>query len=233
MELSTIADVAHRSGSQGSYSNPLATATGIMGYYSNIKTFKGQIDVIFHTSPLLCAGGTIKFNFDGLNNTWAISAGTQEQPMYAKLLCKDWLAIEAFIEAQNSGLKAGIDLNIDIAAKSPWIDFGAVQVRGVAAFYVHLDTYVELEFQPQFRLVEAYVYLDMGASIGIDYKIGGSDNINNFTIAGIALSGYGHYKAAPEGTLNGGLSGTVIVMGISCGLSINVNYDFGNRADNS
>jgi hypothetical protein len=233
MELSTIADVAHRSGSQGSYSNPLATATGIMGYYSHIKTFKGQIDIVFHTSPLLCAGGTIKFNFDGLNNTWEISAGTQAQPMYAKLLCKDWLAITTFIEAQNEGLKAGMNLNIDIAAKSPWIDFGAVQVRGVAAFYIQLDTYVDLQFQPEFRLLEAYVYLNMGASIGVDYKIGGSDNINNFTIAGIALSGYGHYKAAPEGYLNGGLSGTVTVMGISCGLSINVNYDLGNRSDNS
>jgi len=234
MEMYTLADVAHREGNSAqTYANPLATATGIVGYYSNIKTFKGQIDVVFHTTPLLCAGGTIKFNFDGMNNTWAISAGTQEEPMYAKLLCKDWLAITAFIEAQNDGLKAGINLNIDIAAKSPWLDFGIVYARGVAAFYVQLDAYVDLQFRPTFRLNEAYVYLDMGASIGVDYKYSSDGDIHHFTVAGIALSGYGHYKAAPEGYLNGGLSGEITILGVSCGLSINVSYDLGSRTDNS
>jgi hypothetical protein len=233
MEMYTLADVAHRSGSQGSYSNPLATATGTMGYYSNIKTFKGQIDVVFHTQPLLCAGGTIRFNFDGMNNTWAISAGTQQQPIYAKLLCKDWLAITTYIEAQNQGLKAGLTLNIDIKAKSPWIDFGVVYARGSAEFWVYLDAYVDLQFQPDFRLNEAYVYLSMGADIGIDYKYSSDGDVHHFTLAGISLSGYGHYKAAPEGTLKGGLAGEVTIVGISCGLSINVDYDLGSRADNS
>jgi len=234
MEMYTLADVAHRSGTSGpTYSNPLATATGIMGYYSNIKTFKGQIDVIFHTQPLLCAGGTIKFNFDGLNNTWAISAGTQAQPMYAKLLCKDWLAITTYIEAQNEGLKAGLNLNIDIAAKSPWIDFGVVYARGVASFYVQLDAYVDVQFQPSFALNEAYVYLAMGAEIGVDYKYSSDGDVHHFTVAGISLAGYGHYKAAPEGYLTGGLSGEVTILGVSCGLSINVSYDLGNRVDNS
>lgn len=233
MEMATIADVAHRKNDANGYSNPLATATGIMGYYSNIKTFKGQIDVVFHTQPLLCAGGTIKFNFDGLNNTWEISAGTQAQPIYAKLLCKDWLSITTFIEAENAGLKAGMNLNIDIAARSPWLDFGNVEVRGTAAFYLILDTYVDVQFQPDFRLNEAYVYLSMGASVGVDYKLSEDGDIHTFTIAGIALAGYGHYRAAPEGTLTGGLEGTVTVLGISCGLDINVNYDFGNQSDNS
>ena len=234
MEMATVADVAHRSGSSAAdYSNPLATATGIMGYYSNIKTFKGQIDVVFHTEPILCAGGTIKFLFDGINNTWAISAGTQEQPMFAKLLCKDWLAITTYIEAQNTGLAAGLTLNIDINAKSPWVDFGIVYARGVAAFYVYLDAYVDVQFQPDFRLNEAYVYLSMGASIGVDYKYSSDGDVHHFTVAGISLSGYGHYKAAPEGYLNGGLSGEVTILGVSCGLDINVSYDLGNRVDNS
>ena len=151
--------------------------------------------------------------------------------MFAKLLCKDWLSIEAFVEAQNTGFKAGLDLNIDIQAKSPWLDFGIVEVRGTAAFYLHLNALVDLSFEPEFRLNEAYVYLSAGASIGVDWET--AANSGHFTVAGIAVAGYGHYKAAPEGHLSGGMSGTVTVLNIDCGISLNVNYDLGNQSDNS
>jgi hypothetical protein len=202
-----------------------------MGYYSALKSFKGEIDIVFNTSPLLCAGGKIKFDFDGLNHTWYVSAGTQQDPMFAKLLCKDWLAISAFVEAQNTGFKAGMDLNIDIKAKSPWIDFGIVEVRGTAEMYLQFSALVDLSFEPEFRLNEAYIYLAAGASVGIDWET--AANSGHFTIAGIAVAGYAHYKAAPEGNLSGGLSGTVTVLNIDCGIDLNVNYDMGNRSDNS
>lgn len=230
MEMYTQAKVGNKGGNSGSFP-PIATATGIMGYYSALKTFKGEIVVTFNTSPLLCAGGKIKFHFDGLNHTWYVSAGTQAEPIYAKLLCKDWLSVSAFVEAQNAGFKAGLDINIDIQAKSPWVDFGVVEVRGTAGFYFKFNSYVDLQFEPDFRLNEAYVYLAAGASIGIDWKTAVKDG--HFTIAGISIAGYVHYKSVPEGNLSGGLSGSVTVLGISCGINLNVNYDLGNRSDNS
>jgi len=231
MEMYTKANVGNKGGAS-SMLPPLATAVGIIGYYSAIKTLKGEIVVTFNTSPVLCAGGTIKFKFDGYAGTWYVSAGTQEKPIFAKLLCKDWLSITTFVEAQNSGFKAGLNLNIDIQAKSPWADFGVVKVRGTAAFYIKLDAYVDLAFEPEFKLMEAYVYVAVGASIGIDYDTELGDE-QHFTIAGIALAGHVHYKAAPEGNINGGLSGTVTVLGISCSMNMNVNYDLGNQSDNS
>lgn len=230
MEMYAQAKVGNKGGTSGNFP-PIATATGIMGYYSALKTFKGEIVVEFNTSPLLCAGGKIKFHFDGLNHTWYVSAGTQQEPIFAKLLCKDWLSVSAFVEAQNTGFKAGLDINIDIKAKSPWIDFGVVEVRGTAAFYFKFNSYVDLQFEPDFRLNEAYVYLSAGASIGIDWKT--AVKSDSFTIAGIAIAGYVHYKSVPEGNLSGGLSGSVTVLGISCGINLNVNYDLGNRSDNS
>ncbi|MES2556226.1 MAG: hypothetical protein V4604_08755 [Bacteroidota bacterium] len=230
MEMYTQGKIGNKGGASGNFP-PIATVTGIMGYYSALKSFKGEIAIVFNTSPLLCAGGTIKFDFDGLNNTWYVSAGTQQDPMFAKLLCKDWLAITAFVEAQNTGFKAGLDLNIDIQAKSPWVDFGIVEVRGTAAFYLHLNALVDLSFEPEFRLNEAYVYLSAGASIGIDWET--AANSGHFTVAGISVAGYAHYKAAPEGNLSGGLSGTVTVLNIDCGINLNVNYDLGNQSDNS
>jgi len=226
----TQGKIGNKGGASGNFP-PIATVTGIMGYYSALKSFKGEIDIVFNTSPLLCAGGKIKFDFDGLNHTWYVSAGTQQDPMFAKLLCKDWLAISAFVEAQNTGFKAGMDLNIDIQAKSPWIDFGVVEVRGTAAMYLQFSALVDLSFEPDFRLNEAYIYLAAGASVGIDWET--AANSGHFTIAGIAVAGYAHYKAAPEGNLSGGLSGTVTVLNIDCGIDLNVNYDMGNRSDNS
>ncbi len=229
MEMYTKANIGNLG--SGAPLPSIATATGTMGYYSAIKTFKGDISVIFNTAPVFCAGGQIKFKFDGLNGTWYVSAGTPSERMYAELLCKDWLSITSYVEAQNTGFKAGLTLNIDIAAKSPWLDFDVVKVRGTADFYIYLDAYVDLQFEPTFRLNEAYVYLEAGASIGVDYE--SSIKSGHFTVAGIALAGHVHYKASPEGNINGGLSGTVTVLGIDCSLSLNVNYDLGNRADNS
>jgi|GEM_PF-1441736 len=232
MEMYTQAKVGNKGGAASSLP-PIADAVGIIGYYSAIKTFKGQIVVTFNTSPLLCAGGTIRFKFNGQDGTWMVSAGTQAEPIYAKLLCKDWLSITTFVEAQNSGFKAGLNLNIDIAAKSPWLDFDVVKVRGTANFYLIVDAYVDLQFEPDFKLMEAYVYISAGASIGVDYETALSNGVKHFTIAGIALAGHVHYKAAPEGNINGGMSGTITVLNIDCGLSLNVNYDLGNRSDNS
>jgi len=230
MEMYTKADVGNKGGASSSLP-PLATAVGIIGYYSAIKTLKGEIVVTFNTSPLLCAGGKIKFKFDGYAGTWYVSAGTQTEPIYAKLLCKDWLAITTFVEAQNSGFKAGMNLNIDISAKSPWIDFGVVKARGTAGFYIKLDAYVDLAFEPEFKLMEAYVYVAVGASIGVDYDAGFGEK--HFTIAGIALAGNVHYKAAPEGYIQGGISGSITIVGISCSMSLNVKYDLKDRSDNS
>jgi hypothetical protein len=231
MELFTEAKILNKDG-PGTTVPPIAVATGIIGYYSAIKTLKGQIDIVFNTAPLLCAGGQIIFDFDGLNDTWMFSAGTQADPMYAKLLCKDWLAITAFVEANNAGVKAGVDLVIDIAAKSPWIDFGVVDVRGFATFNLELHTLVDVSFDPSFKLNEAYIYLQASAAIGVEYEpdVGSA---GTFTIAGVSVAGHVHYKSVPEGNLNGGMSGSITVLGITAGIDLNVNFDLGSNSDNS
>src|SRR5688572_3322685 len=101
MEMYTRANIGNLG--EGAPLPSIATATGTMGYYSAIKTFKGDISVLFNTSPVFCAGGQIKFKFDGINGTWYVSAGTPTERMYAKLLCKDWLSITSYVEAQNTG----------------------------------------------------------------------------------------------------------------------------------
>jgi hypothetical protein len=231
MELYTAAKVGNLGGAAGS-APPIAQAIGLMGYYSALKTFKGQIAVTFNTSPILCAGGTIKFKFDGLNNTWMVSAGTQAEPIFSKLLCKNLLSMEFFMEAANQGFKAGIDLQLNLGAKSPWVDFGAVSVRGTAALYAQLKAYVDVQFEPSFKLMEASIYLALGASIGIEYDPLVGDN-GTFTIAGVSLAGNALYRAGPEGTLKGSLAGTVTVLGISCNLAIKVDFDLGSGNDNS
>ena len=64
MEMYTQGKIGNKGGASGNFP-PIATVTGIMGYYSALKSFKGEIAIVFNTSPLLCAGGTIKFDFDG------------------------------------------------------------------------------------------------------------------------------------------------------------------------
>ncbi len=231
MEMFTFADVGNFK-FKNTELPPLATCTGVIGYYSAIKTFKGQLDIKFNTSPILCAGGQMAFNFDGLNNKWFVYAGTQQNPIYAKLLCKDWLSITSFIEANNAGFSAGVNLNIDIKAKTPWIKLTAVKFRGFGEMYIKLDTYVDIDFDPKFALKEAYVYLSAGAAIGVDYEVAGG-NTKRLTLAGISVGGYAHYKAAPEGFIKGGLRGEITIIGISCGFDMNVNYDLGSRSDNS
>lgn len=229
-EMYTLAKVGNKGGASSTLP-PLAQAEGTIGYYSAAKRFFGQITITFNTSPLLCAGGEIIFDFNGSANTWVVSAGTPGDPMFAKLLCKDWLSITAFVEAKNSGFKSGIDLNIDITAKTPWLDLEIIRLRGTASAYVKFNAYVDLQFEPEFRLNEAYIYIAIGASIGVDYNVGFGDK--HITLVGIALAGNVHYKAAPEGYVQGGVSGYITIVGIDIGIDVNVNYDLKNRNDNS
>ncbi len=231
MEMAVVAQVGNFTFQQRELP-ALATCTGIMGYYSAINTFKGQMDVKFNTSPILCAGGQMAFNFDGLNKTWFVYAGTRANPIYAKLLCKDWLSITSFVEASNQGFSAGVNLNVDIKARTPWLRVAGVRFRGFAEMYIKIDTYLEIDFAPSFRFNEAYVYLSSGAALGVDYQVLGGEE-KRFTLAGVAVGGYVHYKAAPEGYIRGGLEGEITIIGIKCGFDLNVNFDLGNRSDNS
>jgi hypothetical protein len=215
-------------------SRSLAKGYGSMGYSSIENIFYAKAGVTMQLSPLLCAGG--EFNAYIAPNDWLFSVGTRENPLYAKLLCLDAISMKSWFSLSKSMLDVGLQQNIDLDLRTPWMGFGFAKVRGYAEFLFRFGCEAVVYWKP-LRVRDASIYADLRIALGIEYdtwlKSGKVDLI------AIAFGGHLIYLSrtkedleADRGTpkqvtdytgnsysmLSGRLYGSVTVIGIKIGV---------------
>jgi hypothetical protein len=208
----------------GKYKSPgFVTGTGVLGYYKTPQYSKiaGNFTVKLNTEPILCAGGDVGLDLKSPND-WKFWVGTQENPIGVKVLCKDFLSNTAFMEVGNAGFQAGLNMNVNISAQSPWIEFSAIKVRGFSYLQFGYSAYTSIEWDPSFKLNEASISAWLAAAIGIEYQTAAASN--TITLAGVSLAGTLTYKSVPESELHGSMSGSITVLNYSLGFETPVNY---------
>ncbi len=209
---------------QGVYKAPgFVTGEGYLGYFKTPQCSKvaGNFTVKLNTEPIICAGGDVGLDIRSANN-WKFWVGTQQNPIGVKILCKNFLSNTAFMEFSNAGFKTGLDMNVNISAQSPWLEFSNIKVRGFANLNFGYHAYADISFDPSFEINEATISAWLIANIGIDYETALASN--SLTLAGISLSGSLTYKSQPESELHGSMAGSITVIGYSLGFSTPVHY---------
>lgn len=206
------------------YKSPgFVTGSGTLGYYKTPTYSKiaGNFSVTLHTEPILCAGGEVGLDLQGPSN-WRVWVGTQQHPIAVKILCKDFLSNTAFMQVSNSGFAAGLAMNVNINARSPWVQFPAIKVRGFATLNFGYNANTSISWDPTFRINEATISAWLSAAIGIDYET--LTTSSSLTLAGVSLAGTLTYKSNPESELHGAMSGSITVIGFNLGFNTPVHY---------
>ncbi|MDI1354778.1 MAG: hypothetical protein PSX36_07665 [bacterium] len=224
IQLVGNASVFNYQKTSGKYHPPgFVTGTGTLGYYKTPECTKiaGNFSVKFNTEPILCAGGDVGLDLKTPND-WKVWAGTQQNPIGVKIICKDFLSNTAFMEASNSGFTTGISMNVAIAAQSPWVQFSGVRMRSFTNLNFGYNAYASIEWDPTFKINEATISAWLSAAIGIDYET--STVSSSLTLAGISLAGTLTYKSQPESELHGSMSGSITVIGYNLGFNTPVHY---------
>ncbi|PBQ32475.1 hypothetical protein CNR22_12065 [Sphingobacteriaceae bacterium] len=209
---------------EGKYQSPgFITGSGYLGYYKTpeCKKIAGNFSVKLNTEPIICAGGDVGLDLRGPNN-WKVWAGTQKNPIGVKILCKDFLSNTSFMEVSNTGMTAGLAMNVAISAQSPWVEFTGIKIRGFANLNFGYNAYTSISWDPTFTINEASISAWLSANVGIDYETSAASN--SLTLAGISLSGILTYKSQPESELHGSMSGSITVLGFHLGFDAPINY---------
>jgi hypothetical protein len=214
---------------EGKYKSPgFVTGTGTLGYYKTPELTKiaGNFSVKLNTEPIICAGGDVGLDLRG-PNYWKVWVGTQQNPIGIKILCKDFLSNTAYMEVSNSGFQAGLAMNVALSAKSPWLEFTGIKVRGFADLNFGYNAHTSISWDPTFTINEASISAWLSADIGIDYETPATSN--SLTLAGISLSGTLTYKSQPDSELHGSMSGSITVIGFSLGFNTPINYSLSKK----
>ncbi len=205
----------------------VASGTGYLGYSTLDNTLLGQFNAQTNIAPLLCANGEMGLHVSP--DYWNFYAGTQENPMTAKVLCLNAISVQSWFDIDNAGLELGLQADIDIWARSPWIKIGRYW-RPYAGFEFHFLTAVDVQFQPTVSLQEAILYLYMNSEVGVDWEKRDNDgnvtDSGNWVLAGIYLEGEAHYVNRPsEAYIYGHLAGAMTVIGIGIDFDLEINKD--------
>lgn len=223
-KITVSADIGNGENSRKSvdvFSGSLVTATGYLGYNSIEKHILGNFKVVFHTSPLLCAGG--EMNIDVKPGSWFVSVGTREKPIFIDMLCTKHPQFKGWLAANNNGLDMGFMAYIHVKAESPWIGIPGFKVKPWVEVELDFGTTAIVAFKP-FAIEEARIWLDFYAGIGVKYK-----NIfvnGNTTIASVNLGGEVLFRTTPKTYFKGELHGRVVVFDIGVGFNMEVEHEF-------
>ena len=229
LSLSGNASILNYQKQNGKFISPgFVTGTGVIGYYKTAEVSKvtGNFNVQLHTSPILCAGGDVGLDLRASNN-WKVWIGTQQNPIAVKVLCKNFLSNTAFMDVSNSGFTAGLGMNVDISAKSPWVQFTGIKVRGFADLAFGYNALVSLEWDPAFKINEASVSAWLSAAIGVDYETAAGQH--SLTLAGVSMSGELTYKSNPDAEIHGEMSGSITLVGFTVDMDLPVHYSLSKK----
>jgi hypothetical protein len=101
--MNGIVNMANRINSNSNtLERSLITGTGSMLFSSMDRSFYANASVVANTAPILCAGG--EFNAEITPDNWRLSVGTREQPIQARLLCRDFARIGGWFSVSRSYL---------------------------------------------------------------------------------------------------------------------------------
>lgn len=196
--------------------------TGSINFNSRDKHLLGNFSVRTNTAPYLCANADL--GFDIKPGSWNVWAGRRDNPITVKLLCKDWIAFNSWFDVSNERVQLGIEQEVNVYARSPWLKVAGKDVRPYAGFGFHFLAQTEVEFQPKVKVREAQLKLAAHAAIGAEYKK--DDEIKEWTLAGAYLSGNCHYKNTDkEAFIEGSLSGKIVVCMVKVGVNMEVKHD--------
>jgi hypothetical protein len=229
---------------QVSIDRSLAKGYGEMGYSSIENIFYAKAGVTMQLSPLLCAGG--EFNAYIAPNDWSFSIGTRQNPLYTKLLCLDAISMKSWFSISKSMLDVGLQQNIDLNLRTPWIGFGFASIRGYANFLFNFGCEAVVYWKP-LRVKDAKIYADLRIAVGMEYDTWFSSG--KIDLLGISFGGHLIYLSrtnedliADRGTpnqvtdymgnsysmLSGRLYGSVTVIGIKVGVDFEAKKEWKN-----
>ncbi len=170
---------------------------------------------------MICAGGALGLDLKSAQD-WRVWLGTEQQPFGVKILCKDFLSNTAQFEASQKGFSAALNMNVNIAARTPWIETSSIRFRAMATMQAGYAVKTAVVWEPSFALQEASLAVWLTAGIGAEYQT--SAGSSSITLAGVAMSGQLTYKSQPEAELHGSLAGSVTLVGYTLAFTAPVNY---------
>ncbi len=200
----------------------LVVGTGSMSYSSIDNSFYANATVTTNTKPLLCAGG--EFNAYITPDDWGLSVGTRENPLQAKLLCRDFIKMGGWFEVNKSFLDLGLFQKVDINPKSPWIGPKACRIQAWGQFRYDFGLQTLVYWKP-LKIKEAAVWLDVLLAVGVDYET--KLKSGRLTFASINFGGNLIYvNKETEATLSGRLYGKVKVLGFGINVDMEAKKNF-------
>lgn len=235
--------IGNKMSGDGEVQRSIAIGYGDMGYSSIEHIFYAKAGVELKMSPLLCAGG--EFNCYISPDFWEVSVGTRKNPVYAKLLCKDFISMESWLVVNKNMLDVGLHQLVDINARTPRINLGFIKLDAYAKFRYEFGAELRVFWKP-LKVKDAAIYLDIAIAVGIGYDLpwplGGGD----IDLFGVSFGGYLMYRSrtaeemrALHGTpeqiadytgeysvLAGGLHGSVTVIGCKIGLKLDAKKEW-------
>jgi hypothetical protein len=202
----------------------LITGTGTLGYYKTpqYKKVAGVFTVKLNTDPLLCVGGELGFDLRTPEN-WKAWVGTQQNPVGIKVICKDFLTNTGYFEVKQSGFTAGLNMNVNISAQSPWLEYTGIKVRGFAYLNFGYHAGLAIDWDPALKINDATISASLAAAVGIEYQIADAAT-NTLTLAGVNLSGSLTYKSSPDAELRGSMGGNITILNYNLAFTTPVKY---------
>ncbi|NQY11748.1 MAG: hypothetical protein HRT71_19805 [Flavobacteriales bacterium] len=199
----------------------MATGSGLVAYNSRDKHLLGVFSVKTHTKSI-CAGG--EMGFDIKPDSWNLYVGKKADPLYAHLLCKESMSVNAWFDLSDVGMQLGLEVDLQINAETPfWIKIPGRKFKPYASFGFYFLAEVDLAFKPKLKLKEAIIYLEAHAEIGAKWESTTSDKTGTWVLAGAYLKGLAHYKNTEEESyIKGELAGKITVCNISVGIELEV-----------
>lgn len=146
---------------------------------------------------------------------WKIDIGTEEERIEIYPSCSGfggggWLNLDP--TTLNVGVFAGFKAGGSV-------DIGVAEVG--ADVWAELGVRAKAEIDPKFYILEAGVWVEVGAEIWVDPVVGGK-----FTVAGIYLRGELMVYFLEKTTVEGKLEGTITICGISEGFKMGFSEEF-------
>lgn len=151
---------------------------------------------------------------------WEIYVGKKENPIHGSVLCSNFATQDIWFQLNKKMLDLGIRSQTHLKLATPWINFGTRDIKAFAKAGFDFEANVHLDFQPKFKLANAYVGADVYAAVGCDWKT--KTKTGTWNLAAVNFGGSLLYESDPNATISGTMYGTVSILNIDVDLDMKI-----------
>jgi hypothetical protein len=114
-----------------------------------------------------------------------------------------------------------------VKARSPWLVFTNIKVRGLASYEFSYNIFTSLSWDPTFKINEATVNATVNAALEVEYETNSVSNTIN--LVNVALSGELTLKTSPAAELHGNMNASITILNYAIAYSTGVHYDLSSK----